>query len=361
MGSANSSICKNQQGVVWVGGETISVDDSDINVNMQGTMLDMPNDWEVQWSSEAAFHPQVGNCVKTTSRGKRTSDSKPIGAVGTLIQDDGSNLPFEVQFSAGTKGWYTMGELEPYYKYGHTDIFATGPSKHVAEVPFRPRLASNAANAVAMEATCIESRSLRQDNCAEQCGPEFESNLKETDTLGVPLTWDTPSGIKTVYATEKVLGLQFSPSLPVKISREQEGHGKDLGVEVGWSLRSVNGVDITCKTSFREVMKILHREVGLKPAPKPKQPEQRKVQLTWDTPHGEKTVLATEKMFGLHFPSSLPITISREQEGHGKDIGIEVGWTLKNINGIDIAGRTDFKEVMKILHKQVGLKPGPVR
>jgi hypothetical protein len=254
-----------------------------------------------------------------------------------------------------------MGELEPYYKYGHTDIFATGPSKYVAEVPLRPRLASNAAHAAAMETTCIESRSLRQGSCAEPLVPKLGANLKEADTSGVPLTWDTPSGIKTVYATEKVLGLQFSPSLPVKISREQKGHGKDLGVEVGWSLRSVNGVDVTCKTSFREVMKILHREVGLKPAPKPKDQEQRKVLLTWDTPHGEKIVLATEKILGLHFPSSLPITISREQEGHGKDIGIEVGWTLKNINGIDITGRTDFKEVMKILHKQVGLKPGPVR
>jgi hypothetical protein len=50
--------------------------------------------------------------VKTTSSGKRSTDEEPIGSPGTLIHDDGSDVPFKVQFSADSTGWYAMGELE---------------------------------------------------------------------------------------------------------------------------------------------------------------------------------------------------------------------------------------------------------
>jgi hypothetical protein len=40
--------------------------------------------------------------------------------LGTLKNDDGSALPFKVEFSAGKVGWYTIGELE--------SCEATGPS-----------------------------------------------------------------------------------------------------------------------------------------------------------------------------------------------------------------------------------------
>merc|ERR1719221_2122470 len=55
------------------------------------------------------FH---GSHCSNGSSGKRKTDTAPIGTVGTLVQDDGSDVPFEVRFSASNTGWYAKDELE---------------------------------------------------------------------------------------------------------------------------------------------------------------------------------------------------------------------------------------------------------
>merc|ERR1712032_474418 len=51
------------------------------------------------WSNDKceAFHPEVGDCVKTAI----STAEEPIGTRGTLIKDDGSSMQFHVKFAAG--------------------------------------------------------------------------------------------------------------------------------------------------------------------------------------------------------------------------------------------------------------------
>jgi hypothetical protein len=324
MGVSNSSYCRNQEGIALTEGESICLADMQESLKcfpqsiplgeaqrlagMQESLKDLTDGcWEIQWCDEAKCF-----CYYSVVQGKR----------------------------------YTHPALE------NSDIAPSAPSKKERHMALRPRLASNAARIAASDSAFALSQPLGQVGCDEPVRPEVKPR-------GVPLTWDTPDGVKTVYATEKVLGLQFAPSLPVKVSNDQEGHSKDLGVRVGWILRSVNGIDVTCKTNFKEVMQTLHKEVGLRPEPKHHNSTQRTVlvPLTWDTPNGERTVYAAKKTLGLQFPSSLPVRTHHVQEGHGKDIGIEVGWILRKVNGIDVTRKTDFKEVMDILHREVGVSP----
>merc|ERR1719446_268812 len=85
--------------------------------------------------------------------------------------------------------------------------------------------------------------------------------------VGVPLVWDTPTGERTVYATKKPLGVQFRAEFPLRVKREPIGHGKEIGVELGWILKRVNGIDVTVMTDIRKVNEILYREVGEKTVP----------------------------------------------------------------------------------------------
>jgi hypothetical protein len=215
---------------------------------------------------------------------------------------------------------------------------------------------------------------------------------------GVPLIWDTPNGEKTVDARKKPLGVQFRAEFPLKVKREPEGHGKEIGVEVGWILKSVNGIDVATRRSIKEVNDILYREVGEKTVPLDQwrkhamdpeysdgllsariaavtslllQPEKMDpelpssvppsgVPLVWDTPDGERTVHARKKPLGIQFKAEFPIIVDRKPVGHAEEIGIEIGWILKSVNGIDVATMQGISDVSEILYREVGEKTVPV-
>lgn len=82
----------------------------------------------------------------------------------------------------------------------------------------------------------------------------------------VALTWDTGDGSEvTVYATGRPLGIKFKEVLPIRVHRDREGHGKEIGIKVGWVLVAVNNVDITAMSSYQEVEATLHIELSKLP------------------------------------------------------------------------------------------------
>lgn len=84
--------------------------------------------------------------------------------------------------------------------------------------------------------------------------------VKELDAEGFPLVFATQFGDKTVWALRKPLGLEFAKKLPVQITRI-EGHSKELGIQVGWLLKSINRRDLTKCTNIIEVTEIMHTEI----------------------------------------------------------------------------------------------------
>jgi len=216
---------------------------------------------------------------------------------------------------------------------------------------------------------------------------------------GVPMVWDTPQGERTVYATQKPLGVQFRREFPLKVKHEPEGHGKELGVKVGWVLKSVNGVDVTgpgdyesvvrlhgkkqpCQRDISQVSEVLYKEVGVETTPfvgesKPGKKPPLGVPLVWDTQQGERTVYATKKPLGVRFHAEFPLKVKHEPVGHGKELGIEMGWILKSVNGTIVTGPSgfdpvlrlhgrdascpsDLKTVDEVLYREVGVKTEPL-
>jgi hypothetical protein len=213
----------------------------------------------------------------------------------------------------------------------------------------------------------VLSSSMASEIIAAEMEPQHSKGPK-----AVPLIWDTPDGEQITYARRNQLEVDFRPEFPLRVKREPQGHGKDLGIQVGWILMSVNGNDVSKAKDFAEVRDILRKEVGEKTIPLE---EWRRseldaetqnsmvaggVPLIWDTPDGERTVYATKKPLGVKFNAEFPLKVKREPEGHSKEIGIKKGWILKFVNGIDVTAMNDIAKVNEILYKEVGEKTVPL-
>jgi hypothetical protein len=170
-------------------------------------------------------------------------------------------------------------------------------------------------------------------------------------TPGVPLTFHTPAGeVKTVFALKKPLQLAYDQhAQPIKITRKEEGHGTDLGIDLGWTLSGIGYQDITT-VPFAEADRLLHEKIGQLPGAIP---------LTFKRNNGKvQTTYAYQRPMGLTFNRCLPIKITAEEEGHhAQHIGIKVGWELLAINYINIQSMTDFDQVSAILVREISELP----
>jgi len=181
---------------------------------------------------------------------------------------------------------------------------------------------------------------------------------------GLPLTWATPEGgwhtviaLNKRYPTDKnkdggPLGLTYEKLKfqdQLTITAEHDGHGKELGIQVGWTLVGINYRDIT-QESFGEADRLLVENVDNLPFAMPMQ---------WTSRCAEtKTVYAYHRPLGLTYQTSeLPIKITKDSRSHGSHIGIKVGWALQAVNYIDVTQMTDVQEVSKILQEEVTKLP----
>lgn len=170
----------------------------------------------------------------------------------------------------------------------------------------------------------------------------------------VPLVWDTPDGERTVYATKGKLGVKFHAKFPLEVKCQPEGHGKELGIDAGWILKSVNGVDVTPGTDIDSVLRLhakmtgsVHSEIRRTPEPRPSSASEA-VPLVWQTPEGERTVYATQRKLGVKFHAKFPLEVKCQPEGHGKELGIRAGWVLESVNGMVVTPGTDLGSVLHL-------------
>jgi len=169
--------------------------------------------------------------------------------------------------------------------------------------------------------------------------------------MGLPLTFSSPDGeLHTVFALKQPLGLSYGRQDPViKISANKEGHGKELGIEVGWTLVGIRYQDIT-GMAYADADSLLKKKVHDLPLAVP---------LKFKRNNGEvRQTYAYQKPLGLSFNQTLPIKISAEKPGsHGNDIGIKVGWELLEVNYKDVTKMTSYDEVVALLKGEVDQLP----
>jgi hypothetical protein len=164
------------------------------------------------------------------------------------------------------------------------------------------------------------------------------------------LDFDTPTGMQTVWAKRKPLGLVFEKVNPIKVSQEKpQSHAVELGIQLGWILKKVADIDISVM-EFPQADKTLQENVAKLPGAIP---------LKWKDDKGKvQTVWAYKNPLGLTFDKmALPIQITKDTEGHGKDIGVKVGWVLTSVNFRDVSAMNSYAEVEGVLRDEVEKLP----
>jgi hypothetical protein len=175
---------------------------------------------------------------------------------------------------------------------------------------------------------------------------EFEPSLK--------LDFETPTGMRTVWAKRKPLGMVFEKVAPIKVNQERpESHALELGIKEGWILKKVNDTDISVML-FAQQDTILKENMAKLP-----KKDSIRVSLKWKDAKGEFIIVSAYKRpLALSFDkNTLPIKITKESEGHGKDIGVKVGWELVSVNDKDVSALNSYTEVEQVLKEEVDKLP----
>jgi hypothetical protein len=212
--------------------------------------------------------------------------------------------------------------------------------------------------------TLIEDHVFKAEDTFKDLTQRLGHAVKRLPNVEYPmklkLSFETPEGKhETRVATKKPLGLKYKHQLPIHIDEESHGHGEELGIQVGWTLVAIDEEPISTLGNFDAVSKYLHECVSKLPADPDRQRTPRaEVGLTWKTPDGNTTaVLATKKPLGLKYKHQLPLVIDEESHGHGEELGIQIGWTLVAINGVEVSSLGDMDAVSKYLHEVVAKLP----
>lgn len=181
---------------------------------------------------------------------------------------------------------------------------------------------------------------------------------------GLPLTFTDADGeTQTVYALKKPGHFGYDVGQDYKhitITDNRDGHGKELGMEVGWTLVAIGFSDIT-HLPWIEAHNLLEEKMRLLPSAVPLTWKPNAVDIADFHAPSQHTIYAYHNRLALMYAESLPIKILREKDGHGKFLGIKVGWELLAINYIDVSGKKsskeNFNELVNVLHRELDPLP----
>jgi hypothetical protein len=182
----------------------------------------------------------------------------------------------------------------------------------------------------------------------------------EGDGLTIVLL-DTFDKEQTVTAKYKPLGLVFEKTFPIRVSDfKVESTAKALGIEIGWTFKSVGGVDLIEKGyNFEDALDVLSTKVAELPV------DQKKTGclICFDvdpsgTGCGREEILQVQyRPLGLNFDDSMPLKVTKANpSSYGGLLGAKVGWVFKSINGESLQD-VPFETAKKTLERHMGTLP----
>lgn len=155
--------------------------------------------------------------------------------------------------------------------------------------------------------------------------------------------------------------LGFEVSLGVVPIRVDNVYGRGLafqnGVEMGWYLRKVNGLDVSGKP-FQQQFNILKQALAKLPVSEEHhaRPTLQSLEIVFEAGSDpelkkEVPVVFSKKPLGFEFEMLLPITVKYIQEDCvAKRHGVEVGWVIKKVGGVSLQDKHLNEQVEILKH-----------
>jgi hypothetical protein len=173
----------------------------------------------------------------------------------------------------------------------------------------------------------------------------------------VRLVFSTADGEKSVDLKRRPIGLWFTKSVPMKVTRVgKEFAGGAAGIEEGWTMMSVNGEDISKSSmEYARAMAILDTHVK-------KLPEETSsgtsIDFVFTCSDGKDATFKVQwSPLGTKFlKQQMPITVT-DAGLYGGLLGIRPGMIFKSVSGVDVSRCGSYDDVMLLLKKNMEVFP----
>lgn len=173
---------------------------------------------------------------------------------------------------------------------------------------------------------------------------------------------DTSGNARNQRFRQKPLGFEISLGvMPIRVDNVYgQGLAGKQGVEMGWYLTKVNGIEIGGK-SFEEAFAIVKSAMAVLPAVEAHdvRPTLASLEIVFEAgdDRGLVPVVFSKKPLGFEFEMRSPISVkSIKEDCVAKRHGVEVGWVVKKVSGLDISEMA-FADQMNILKRSVTALP----
>jgi len=164
----------------------------------------------------------------------------------------------------------------------------------------------------------------------------------------------TAMATKTVVFTRQPLGLTLGRELPVSVM-QAGGHAAELGVEAGWIVESVQGMQVADhKLTLDEVAATIGNIAHQLPSDEsgPGFPV-----VFRDEAGRPRSAVFEEKPLGLHLSRNFPLTVTGVSNVSA-GMGIKEGWTVLSVAGQDVTqSNLSYDEASALLKRGVAALP----
>jgi len=170
-----------------------------------------------------------------------------------------------------------------------------------------------------------------------------QSTLPSRNMPTLELVFDVNGRERRVQLLRRPLGAEFAKlgSGPCKIEKiRPQSHAAEIGMEIGWIVKSIGGEDVTRKT-FEEMQGVLKN--GMMGLPVPPPGNNSGLELVFDVDGWEKRIQLDRRPLGAEFAkrSKGPTRIDKiRPQSYAAEVGMEVGWIIKCIGGEDVTKKS---------------------
>jgi C-terminal processing protease CtpA/Prc len=228
----------------------------------------------------------------------------------------------------------------------------------------------NAFEQVSIEKEAVEAESEVQVAAEEKkdTSDEKASSLKETSAendapstgTGLQLEFIADGVTKNIDIKAAPLGLSFTTVKPLAVKKViANGSGAKAGVQPGWVFNKINGESLD-NLNYDESRAVLLKGVNKLPKDGDQIKTDDTLVIEFETSSAStplQTVLFNHRPLEFTFMKDMPMVVKSVSPGGNADtLGVQVGWKVKSLGGVDIADM-DYDDAIGILKQRTQALP----
>lgn len=183
----------------------------------------------------------------------------------------------------------------------------------------------------------------------------FGERMPERAPASLLMVFRADGGEERALAFERTpFGLSFQPEMPIRVTKAT-GCAAELGVKPGWELLACGAVPLRSPNlRFEDALEVLRVQADLFECRRAEDRTASNVSITLRKPGGEVVFVSfAQAPLGIDFGRDVPLTVVAVS-GNAANLGVQVGWEVKSVGGIDLDDpELLFAEAIELVKEEV--------